>query len=51
MRTRIMGFRRLAMDWLICIGGGIVFGAILALARIIENWCDEAEEAGVYRRK
>lgn len=39
------------MDWLICIGVGIVFGIVLVCAHIIEKWCDEAEAGGVYRRK
>jgi len=39
------------MDWLICIGGGIVFGLLLVAANFFQKWVDEAEEAGVYRRK
>lgn len=39
------------MDWLICIGGGIAFGVILALANIFSRWADEAEKGGAYRRK
>ena len=39
------------MDWLIYIGGGLFFGAILSLASLFSRWADEAEEAGVYRRK
>jgi hypothetical protein len=39
------------MDWLICIGGGLFFGLLLAAAHIVEKWADEAEEAGAYRRK
>lgn len=39
------------MDWLICIGGGIVFGVILALASIFSRWADDAVRGGAYRRK
>lgn len=39
------------MDWLICIGSGLFVVALLSLAPLFSQWADEAEEAGVYRRK
>lgn len=44
-------YKEVAMDWIICIGGGLFFGALLALANIFSRWADDAEKGGVYRRK
>jgi hypothetical protein len=41
------------MDWLICIGGGIMFGVIIALASLFSQWADEAAqgENPAYKRR
>lgn len=39
------------MDWLICIGAGLFFGALLMFAHFFSLWAEEAEEGGAYRRK
>lgn len=39
------------MDWLICIGAGFCFAALLVFVHFFSRWADEASAAGAYRRK
>jgi hypothetical protein len=39
------------MDWLICVGGGIIVGILCMLVQMFSRWTEDAIKGGAYKRR
>lgn len=39
------------MDWLICVGGGLIVGVLCACVNLFSRWTEDAIKGGAYKRR